>query len=238
MEALTKEERDKKYQEYTNEALFTGHYHFLVQALAVAMQSTMVWRLMGTNDAFTFVDLFEFAKKRDEEDPLDEYQFYMVTSEGAIGLSAGLEYLTEWIFIPMEPCEERERLLEEMGEKLQLQAAAREAVDKAVEEGLAEQQRQQQAQQQPQPPAQALPKYLVLFGDKYEGPFSVDEMRTMNLTLETYVWTEGMEQWKMVGQLEELPIALGLVQPTVPPLPPLYPQQPSGYPNDPNAPNN
>ena len=237
MEAMTKEEREKKYQEYTNVAFLTGHYHFLVQALAVAMQSTMVWRLAGTGDAFTFFDLFEFAKKRDEADPLDEYQFYMVTREGAIGLSAGLEYLTEWIFIPMEPCEERDRLLEELGERLQAKEAAREAVDKAVEEGLAEQQRQQQQQQQQQQ-SQGLPKYMVLFGDKYDGPYSIDEMRTMNLTLETYVWTEGMEQWMMVGQLEDLSIALGLIQPTVPPPPPLYPQQPSGYPTDPNAPVN
>lgn len=133
---MTQEERDQKYLEYTNEAFWTGHYHFLVQALAIAMQSTMVWRLVGTGTPFTYFDLFHFAKKHDEEEPLNDDQYYMVSDEGAIGLSPGLEFLTEWIFIPMEPCEERDRLLNELGELLHQQKEIRESIDKAVEEGL------------------------------------------------------------------------------------------------------
>ena len=45
--------------------------------------------------------------------------FFIVTIEGAIGLSFGQEWLTQWLFIPMEPCEERDRMMEQLKEKLE-----------------------------------------------------------------------------------------------------------------------
>ena len=51
------------------------------------------------------------AKTYDEEHPLQEGDFYMVSAEGSIGLSPGLEYMTDWIFTPMPRGEERDRLV-------------------------------------------------------------------------------------------------------------------------------
>lgn len=121
---MTEEERKQ-----CERAFFTGHYPYMMQALTIAMQHCMVWRIKESGEAVTFEDLFTLAKQQDEEHPLKEGAFYMVTSEGAIGLSPGLEYLTEWIFIPMEPCEERDQLLQETIEELKRQEAE-EAGDK------------------------------------------------------------------------------------------------------------
>ena len=208
METMTNEERERKYKEYTERAFWTGHYHFLVQALAIAMQSTTVWRLVGSGDPFTLKDLFEFAKKRDEEDPLDEMQFYMVSAEGAIGLSPGLEFLNEWIFIPMEPCEEREQLLKKMEEELKEQTAIRDAVDEAVEEGLARERNTSTA-------------WYLWQEEQQQGPFTVDELAGGRLTADMLVWTEGMESWIPAGQVPELASALTPPQqPVAPPQPP------------------
>ena len=105
-------------QEWAEEAFWTGHCHYLLQALALAMQRCQVWRLAATGDVFTLVEIFEFAKAYDEEHPLPEGQFYRTTVEGAIGLCLGVEYITQWLFTPMEPCAERDALLEELKQKL------------------------------------------------------------------------------------------------------------------------
>lgn len=36
--------------------------------------------------------------------------------------------------------------------------------------------------------------YLVINGEK-SGPFTIDQLATQQLTLETPVWTEGMSDW-------------------------------------------
>lgn len=104
--------------EWAEEAFWTGHCHYLLQALALATQRCQVWRLHDTGDVFTLIELFDFAKAYDEEHPLREGEFYRTTVEGAIGLSLGAEYLTKWLFIPMEPGAERDALLKELQEKL------------------------------------------------------------------------------------------------------------------------
>ena len=81
-----------------------GHYRTLTQALAVAMPKCIIWRETGEGTPISVKELYDFARKQDEESPLSPEQFYMVSREGAIGLSPGLEYLTQWIFVPMEPC--------------------------------------------------------------------------------------------------------------------------------------
>lgn len=114
-------------------AINKGHFPYLMQALAMAMQHTYVWRLADTKEPFTAKDIYEYALKQDEEHPLLPPQFYMVTREGAIGISPGLEYLTRWLFIPMEPCEERERLTLQFQRELQEQRDAEEAINRAVD---------------------------------------------------------------------------------------------------------
>ena len=59
-----------------------------------------------------------FAKAYDEKNPLPDGYFYRTTVEGAIGICFGAEYMTQWLFIPMEPSEERDALLQQLKEKM------------------------------------------------------------------------------------------------------------------------
>ena len=96
------------------------HYKNLLSALAGAMPVCMVWLLAGTeDDYFNARDVFAFAlSEGGEEEELDEGQFYVVSAEGAIGLAVNYEYLTRWIFIPVDDKEITERELERMREEL------------------------------------------------------------------------------------------------------------------------
>lgn len=109
---------EQQNREWAEEAFWTGHCHYLMQALALAMQRCQVWRLAGTDSVFTLIEIFNFAKAYDEEHELPEGQFYRTTVEGAIGVCLGVEYLTQWLFTPMEPGAERDALLEELKQKL------------------------------------------------------------------------------------------------------------------------
>ena len=114
-----------------------GHYRTLVQALTMAMMKCMAWRDADGGQTFSAKDLFDFAQKYDELHPLDDDQFYMVSREGAIGLSPGLEWLTQWMFIPMAPGAERDAVVDHMRLQLQQERAAQEAIEQAVQRGLA-----------------------------------------------------------------------------------------------------
>ncbi len=114
-EQMTPEQQNREWAE---EAFWTGHCHYLMQALALAMQRCQVWRLAGTDSVFTLIEIFNFAKAYDAEHELAEGQFYRTTVEGAIGVCLGVEYLTQWLFTPMEPGAERDALLEELKQKL------------------------------------------------------------------------------------------------------------------------
>ena len=80
------------------------HYKNLMSALGDAMPVCLAWRLSGTEDNFFNArDLFAFALSDEEEEgSLKEGQFYVVSSEGAIGISSGYEYFVRWLFIPLE----------------------------------------------------------------------------------------------------------------------------------------
>ncbi len=114
-----------------------GHYRTLTQALAVAMPKCIIWRETGEGTPISVKELYDFARKQDEEKPLSPEQFYMVSREGAIGISPGLEWLTRWMFIPMEDCQEREFVFRNMQEELQTEAAVEKAIEEAVQRGLA-----------------------------------------------------------------------------------------------------
>lgn len=119
-EQMTPEQQNREWAE---EAFWTGHCHYLMQALALAMQRCQVWRLAGTDSVFTLIEIFNFAKAYDEEHELPEGQFYRTTVEGAIGICLGAEYLTQWVFTPMEPGAERDALLEELKQKFDVMEA-------------------------------------------------------------------------------------------------------------------
>ena len=147
-------EQQKPTREQTKHAIVTGHYKYLLQALAIAMQHVHVWRLAETRDPFTAKEIYEFALQQDKEHPLEGHQFYMVSREGAIGISPGVEYLTKWMFIPMEPGREYDFYMQSMMEDLEAERIRQEAIDKAVEEGLAAERYAREHPVPPPPPMQ------------------------------------------------------------------------------------
>lgn len=140
------QERPKKYM------VVPVHTPSLTHALSIAMaRGIMVWREAEEGTPFSAYELFEFAKRQDEEHPLEEPRFYMVTRDGAIGISPGLEWMTRWMFVPMEDCKERDFMLLKMREDLERDRAVRAAVEKAVTEGLAQEKAEKEEKADPAP---------------------------------------------------------------------------------------
>ena len=119
------------------QGLMEGHYRSLIKALAVAMTKCVVWRERENGTPYTAKELFEYAKKFDGESRLAYGHYFFVSREGAIGISTGAEWQTNWMFIPMEKGKERDFAMRQMIEQLQTERAVQEAVEKAVERGLA-----------------------------------------------------------------------------------------------------
>ena len=184
----------KQNQEYAEQAFWTGHFHYMMQALAVAMTRTMVWRIVGDGTPYTMKEIFEFAKKEDEENELQEGYFYMVSREGAIGLSPGLEYLTQWIFVPMEPCKERDFLERRMREQLLEEEAMEQAVSQAVDKGIAKE--------------RSAKKYYIAHGKEKDGPYSIDDLMEQAIGADTLIWAQGMAGWVKARQVPELAMAI------------------------------
>lgn len=134
-------------QEFTLEAfeLQTGHYFSLLHALAVAMTRCVIWRYAGTVDKYDVLQLFNFAMDFDKEHPIKDRSFYMVSAEGAIGVSPGVEYLTKWMFLP--------DMDEASIEKLQADIRQMEAESKAEKE--AEERARQEAEEKARKEAEA-----------------------------------------------------------------------------------
>jgi len=69
-------------------------------------------------------------------------------------------------------------------------------------------------------------KYYYHNGQDKQGPFTLEELRGENINRDTYVWYEGLNDWKKAGELGELnplwqPQSSQQAQP--------QPQQPAGY---------
>ena len=122
-------------QEFTLEAfeLQTGHYLSLLHALAAAMTRCVIWRYAGTKDKYNVLQLFRFAEDFDKEHPIHDRSFYMVSAEGAIGVSPGMEYLTKWMFIPDMDEASIEKLQSDI-RQLEAQSKAEEQAQKEAEE--------------------------------------------------------------------------------------------------------
>lgn len=121
----TLSELPEDIRKQAEEAFLTGHYPYLLQALMVASSICQVWRLVNSDNVLTYLELLKFAKEWDETHPPKEGEFYLVTIEGAIGLCHQVEYLTHWLLTPMEPCPERDALIQKMNEKNGHQKASR-----------------------------------------------------------------------------------------------------------------
>lgn len=102
-------------EESMTAAIASGQYHYLTQAVVVAVNLCKAWRADDeTQEPFGVQELAEYARLCDSQAPLVEGQYYVVTREGAIGLCPGQEWMTEWLFVPMEPCPLRDEMLRQL----------------------------------------------------------------------------------------------------------------------------
>lgn len=46
--------------------------------------------------------------------------------------------------------------------------------------------------------------YFIHDGTKQEGPYSLDELKTKNITRQTPIWFEGIDEWTIAENIEEL----------------------------------
>jgi NADH pyrophosphatase NudC (nudix superfamily) len=120
-------------QEQAKKALLTGHFPYMMQAVAIAYQLVPAWRHAEKGTPCSILDLFQAAKRYDETHPRKEgdLSFFYVSLEGAIGYTpTGLEFQVVWLFYPMEPGKERDAVLAkvkaevEAAEKAEAEAAA------------------------------------------------------------------------------------------------------------------
>ena len=86
----------------------------------------------------------------------------------------------------------------------------------------------QQSQQQMSPPP--MPgavnvTYMVSVNGQQFGPYNMQQLQQMvqngQLTAQTYVWKQGMANWELAGNVQELSSLFGAVPPPMPPTPPM-----------------
>ena len=128
------------------------HYKTLMSALAGAMPVCMTWKLAGTEEGMNARDVYALAlEEGGDEEKLPEQDFYVVSAEGAIGLTTRYEYLTRWIFIPVMG-EEKEKEMERLRAELRFDqetaaAEAAEAEARAAAEAEAQARAQAEAEE-------------------------------------------------------------------------------------------
>lgn len=112
--------------------VLTGHFPYLAQALTMACRKTVVWRKTNDGTPVNFLNIFYTAQEMDaKKTPQDTY-YYMVSAEGAIGITPSYEYLVKWLFIPMEDGPQKQAALKKLEEdynQVEAEAAAQEATD-------------------------------------------------------------------------------------------------------------
>lgn len=69
-------------------------------------------------------------------------------------------------------------------------------------------------------------EYFYLLNDQQLGPVSLDELKKQKIKKDTYIWYEGMDDWKPAGNLPELKELFRVVPPPPPkkPAPPPPPK--------------
>lgn len=126
-------------QEQARKAMLTGHFPYMMQAVAVAYQMVPAWRHAEKGVPCSIIDVFNAARNYDQAHPHEEGDpaFFYISIEGAIGYCpTGLEFQVTWLFYPMEPGKERDALVAKVKEELEAaekaEAAAAEAAAKAA----------------------------------------------------------------------------------------------------------
>ena len=64
-------------------------------------------------------------------------------------------------------------------------------------------------------------QYYIHDGQMEKGPFDFEQLKSQSLKKETPVWYEGLENWSMAGNVDELQ-ELFIRKTTPPPLPKLF----------------
>lgn len=67
-------------------------------------------------------------------------------------------------------------------------------------------------------------KYYIAVNNQHQGPYSVEELKSMNIAPDTYVWCEGMAEWAKASDVEE--IRQVMVEPSMPSMPQAGPAVP------------
>lgn len=90
-----------------------------------------------------------------------------------------------------------------------------------------QQPQQPMGQQVAPPPMPGAVSYMVAVNGQQYGPYNMQQMQQMvqggQLTRETYVWKQGMANWDMAGNVQELASLFGAVPPPMPGMPPMPP---------------
>lgn len=60
-------------------------------------------------------------------------------------------------------------------------------------------------------------KYYIAVNDKHEGPYEVAQLKMMNISPDTFVWCEGMSEWKKASDVEEIRSVMIASSPSTPP---------------------
>ena len=83
-----------------------------------------------------------------------------------------------------------------------------------------------QGMQTPPPIPQV--QYTLNIGGQNMGPYNMQQMQQMvqqgQMSAQTYVWKQGMANWEMAGNVQELATLFGAVPPPPPGMPPVPPQ--------------
>jgi len=58
-------------------------------------------------------------------------------------------------------------------------------------------------------------KYFITDGKEKFGPFSKEELRNQNISMETKVWCYGMEQWEEISQIPDLEYLTSVIPPGI-----------------------
>ena len=78
------------------------------------------------------------------------------------------------------------------------------------------------------PPPVPQVQYTLNVNGQNMGPFNLQQMQQMvqngQMTAQTYVWKQGMANWEVAGNVQELASLFGAVPPPPPPMPPAPPQ--------------
>lgn len=94
-----------------------------------------------------------------------------------------------------------------------------------MQQAMQQQSPQQQRMTPPPMPGAANILYMVSANGQQFGPFNMQQLQQMaqnrQLTAQTYVWKQGMTNWELAGNVQELASLFGTVPPPMPPAPPM-----------------